>query len=101
MFASNVQEFHIFRLDQATQSWTDTDTLIDTRNGSKADVLWNGSKLYVVSAGLSSAVTTDDARFIGPETTAAGATRVRGVRSVPMKDYDLPPMLITSPRPTA
>ncbi len=48
---------------QATQSWTDTDTLIDTRNGSKADVLWNGSKLYVVTAGLNSAVTTDEARF--------------------------------------
>ena len=74
MFASDVQEFHIFRLNQATQSWTDTDTLIDTRNGSKADVLWNGSKLYVVSAGLSSAVTTDDARFLRYSYSAATET---------------------------
>jgi len=63
MFASGVQEFHIFRLDPATQSWSDTGTVIDTRNGSKADILWNGSKLYMVSAGPNSAVVTDDARF--------------------------------------
>ena len=63
MFASGVQEFHIFRLDPATQSWVDTGTVIDTRNGSKADVLWNGSNLYVVTAGLNSAVATDAARF--------------------------------------
>jgi hypothetical protein len=63
MFASGVQEFHIFRLDADTQNWTDTGTLIDTRNGSKADVLWNGSKLYVVSAGLNSTVASDEARF--------------------------------------
>jgi hypothetical protein len=64
MFASGVQEFHIFRLDPATQSWTDTGTLIDTRNGSKADVLWSGSQLYVVTAGPNSGVATDEARFL-------------------------------------
>jgi len=63
MFAGGVQEYHIFRLDPATQSWSDTGTLIDARNASKSDGLWNGSKLYVVSAGPSSAVATDDARF--------------------------------------
>jgi len=41
---------------------------------------------------VSSRPTTDDARFIRPDTTAAGATRARGVRSVPTNDYDFPPM---------
>jgi hypothetical protein len=62
MFASGAQEFHIFRLDPATQTWTDTGTLIDARNGSKADVLWNGSKLYVATAGVNTAVASDEAR---------------------------------------
>jgi PKD repeat protein len=39
----------IFRLDTSTQTWIDTDTAIDPRRNSRADCLWDGSKLYVAS----------------------------------------------------
>jgi PKD repeat protein len=44
-------DYHIYRLDFATQDWLDTGTKIDTRANSKADVLWDqaSNKLYVVS----------------------------------------------------
>lgn len=44
--------FHIFRLDQGSQAWVDTGTVLDTRSGSRADVLWDGAKLYVASHGF-------------------------------------------------
>ena len=55
MFNTSTEEFHIYRLDGASQSWTDTGTLIDERNSSKADTLWDGSHLYVATAGPTSA----------------------------------------------
>jgi hypothetical protein len=39
----------IHRFDVDTQSWTSTGTLIDERSNSKADVLWDDQRLYVVS----------------------------------------------------
>jgi len=42
-------DFRIHRLNWATQTWTDTGVLIDTRNGAHVDALWDGTKLYVVS----------------------------------------------------
>jgi hypothetical protein len=42
-------DFHIFRLDTATQQWVDTGTPTDTRANIHSDVLWTGSKLYVSS----------------------------------------------------
>jgi hypothetical protein len=41
--------YHIYKLDAATQAWVDTGTELDDRRGSKADTLWDGQKLYVVS----------------------------------------------------
>jgi hypothetical protein len=41
--------YHIFRLDLASQSWSDTGTPLDDRGSSKADTLWDGQKLYVAS----------------------------------------------------
>jgi DNA-binding phage protein len=55
MFNTSTEEFHIYRLDRASQSWSDTGTLIDERNSSKADTLWDGSHLYVATAGPTSA----------------------------------------------
>ena len=43
-------DFHIHRLDQSAQTWVDTGVLVDSRNGSRADALWDGSRLYVASA---------------------------------------------------
>jgi PKD repeat protein len=41
--------FHIFRLDTLTQKWSDTGVPIDTRAGTRADTLWDGTHLYVAS----------------------------------------------------
>ena len=42
-------DYHIFRLNTATQTWIDTGVTIDPRPNTHADVLWTGSKLYVAS----------------------------------------------------
>ena len=44
-------DFHIFKLDQGPQTWTDTGVALDDRAGTHADVLWDGAagKLYVAS----------------------------------------------------
>ncbi len=49
MWAGSAQDFRIFRLDQGTESWIDTGVALDDRAGTRADVLWDGSHLYVVS----------------------------------------------------
>lgn len=43
---------HIYRLDLPTQTWVDTGTVLDTRPQTKADCLWDGTYLYVVSGGF-------------------------------------------------
>ena len=42
-------DFHIFRLDVSTQAWINTGVPLDTRADTHADVLWDGTKLYVAS----------------------------------------------------
>ncbi|MGH3092014.1 MAG: hypothetical protein ACRDOG_06770, partial [Gaiellaceae bacterium] len=44
-------DFHIFRLDQGTQTWVDTDVVLDNRPSTRADTLWDAAagKLYVAS----------------------------------------------------
>jgi hypothetical protein len=41
--------FAIFRLDRPRERWVSTGTALDLRAGSRADVLWDGAKLYVAS----------------------------------------------------
>jgi PKD repeat protein len=41
--------FHIFRLDNLTQRWTDTGVGIDPRTKTRSDTLWDGTHLYVAS----------------------------------------------------
>ncbi len=43
------KDFHIFRLDPATKTWKDDRVLADGRADTHADVLWNGSKLFIAS----------------------------------------------------
>jgi hypothetical protein len=45
------QEVHIGRLDPATQTWSDTGTLVDERLHVRADALWDGTHLTIVTAG--------------------------------------------------
>ena len=49
MWDTASQHFHIFRLNVSTQTWLDTGTTLDPRANSHADVLWDGSHLYVAS----------------------------------------------------
>ncbi|HEY3524037.1 MAG TPA: hypothetical protein VGK63_10045 [Candidatus Limnocylindrales bacterium] len=48
MFEPTSAEFHIFQLNRQDQTWSDTHTVIDTRDTAHVDVLWTGSKLYAV-----------------------------------------------------
>lgn len=51
MFNEDTRAYHIYRLNSDTQVWEDTGTLIDERNASRADVLWDEAtqKLYIAS----------------------------------------------------
>jgi hypothetical protein len=49
LFDTSSQTHHIFRLDRSTEHWVDTGTMIDNRPKTRADVLWDGNKLYISS----------------------------------------------------
>lgn len=49
LFDTVTRKYQIQRLDLATQTWQKTGVLIDTRANTRADALWDGSKLYVAS----------------------------------------------------
>ena len=49
MFHTGSGTWHIFRLDRATQQWQDTGVVLDDRANTLADVLWDGTHLYVAS----------------------------------------------------
>lgn len=42
LFNKSSEEFHIYRYDAGSNGWTDTGTLVDERNGSHSDALWDG-----------------------------------------------------------
>lgn len=44
-------QWHVYALDGTTQTWADTGTLVDERSYASSDVLWDGSRLYVVTGG--------------------------------------------------
>src|SRR5919202_4994428 len=58
MFDPVSADHHIFRLDRTTETWTDTGTAIDTRDSTRADTLWDGTKLYVASHGFTTSAST-------------------------------------------
>ena len=49
LFNPTDDKFHIYRLNWGTQTWEDTGVIIDNRPNTKADALWDGTKLYVAS----------------------------------------------------
>ena len=49
LWSDSAASYRIYRFDIPTQNWLDTGTDLDDRDGSKADVLWDGQKLYVAS----------------------------------------------------
>src|SRR5215212_2825951 len=58
------EEFRIYRYDGTKGAWRDTGTLVDARNFSRADALWDGPHLYVVIAGTQASLKKDSARFL-------------------------------------
>jgi hypothetical protein len=52
-------KYQIHKFDVPSQSWTSTSTIVDPRRTSQADVLWDGSKLYVASAQTVGTTSTD------------------------------------------
>lgn len=64
LFDRSAEEYRIYRYERASNSWTNTGTLVDERNNSKADVLWDGSHLSVVSAGPGPSTAADNGRFL-------------------------------------
>ncbi|HEY7560683.1 MAG TPA: DNRLRE domain-containing protein [Gaiellaceae bacterium] len=51
MWDTGSSDFHIFKLNQGTQTWTDTGVALDDRASTRADALWDpvAGKLYVAS----------------------------------------------------
>jgi hypothetical protein len=75
-------ETHIFRLDEATQVWQDTGTIVDDRTQSRADVRWDGSRL-VIAASVDSA-TRAAPTVVGAFVYDAAVRRFRPVPDSPV-----------------
>jgi hypothetical protein len=63
MFDVSSNSWRIFRLDPTTQAWSNTGTTVDDRRGTWADALWDGTHLYIASAGRSPTNGADKARL--------------------------------------
>jgi hypothetical protein len=63
LFNRSSEKHQIYRYDPAAHTWSDTGTVVDERNNSKADVLWDGNRLYVASAGPN-AISNSSARIL-------------------------------------
>ncbi len=64
LFDRSSEEYRIYRYDGDAATWSDTGTLVDGRNASRSDVLWQDGRLYVVSAGTESGLGDHDIRFL-------------------------------------
>ena len=64
LFDGFSEEYHIYRYDRTEDTWKDTGVLVDERNTSRADALWEDGHLYVVSAGTEASLDKDSARFL-------------------------------------
>jgi hypothetical protein len=43
------KDYEVYRFNWSTDTWTSSGVLVDARNRSRADVLWDGSHLFVVT----------------------------------------------------
>jgi uncharacterized repeat protein (TIGR02543 family) len=71
----------IHRFNLATQSWTSTGTAIDSRANAKADALWDGQRLYIVSQVFTHSP--------GPTTPSNGGLLYRYSYNATSKSYSL------------
>lgn len=51
LYNAAVSDFHIYRFGPADNAWHDTGVLVEPRKTASMDVLWDGTHLYVASAG--------------------------------------------------
>lgn len=51
LFNPASDSYTIFRFDKSDNRWVDTGTVVDQRNHAYMDTLWDGTYLYIVSAG--------------------------------------------------
>jgi uncharacterized repeat protein (TIGR02059 family) len=63
MYDLGTSDFYIWVLDQSTDTWSRTNTRLDDRNSTRADILWDGTKLYVASHNFSENDGTGQARL--------------------------------------
>ncbi|MGH3036623.1 MAG: calcium-binding protein [Gaiellaceae bacterium] len=49
MFSPSSSSYNIFRLNMRLQTWVNTGVQIDTRDTTRQDALWTGSKLFIAS----------------------------------------------------
>lgn len=76
MWSPSAAAHHIFKLDIATQVWSDTGVAIDARPNSASTTLYDGNQLYIAShviASSSSKAVTGKPTFLYRYTYAAGA----------------------------
>jgi hypothetical protein len=64
LFDGSSEEYRIYRYDSAKDAWSDTGTLVDGRNSSRADALWDDGHLYVATAGTEASLEEHSARFL-------------------------------------
>src|SRR5215210_427558 len=64
LFTRSTKKYQIYRYDWAAHTWSDTGTVVDDRTSSRADALWDGNKLFVVSAGSDSSKSSHSARVL-------------------------------------
>ena len=49
LWDTTANDYHVFGYDWATNAWTDTGTVLETRTRVDMDTLWDGTHLYVLS----------------------------------------------------
>ena len=54
LFDDSTEKYYVYRYEWGAHAWSRTGTVIDDRNSAGVDVLWDGTHLYVATAGPSS-----------------------------------------------
>ena len=60
---TGTSDYYIWKLDRTTETWSRTGTRLDDRNSTRADILWDGSKLYVASHNFSESDGSGESRL--------------------------------------
>jgi hypothetical protein len=63
LYNSMTSRYEIYRREPGLSTWFTTGEVVDTRQASLSDALWDGNKLYIVSAGLTTS-SADSAKLM-------------------------------------